>query len=278
MQVLVSVDMEGVAGIATRGQVVPGAPDYGVGRALMTREASAAVDGAFAGGATAVVVNDSHGPMDNLLGEELDPRAEYVVGSPKPLAMVEGLDADTGVALFVGYHAGPQDHVGVLAHSFSSLAFADLRLNGEELTELRLNALVAATHGVPVGLVTGDDVVCALAERQFPGVVVVPVKRAIGRTAARTLHPATARDRIRAGARAAVEAATAGALAPLPVPPTLVVEAEFRPHGAAELAALVPGSERVGARVVRREVRDHVELLDVVMTWSSLTSAYLAST
>ncbi len=81
MQVLISVDMEGVAAVATRGHV-PGAPDYGVGRALMTREVNAAADGTFAGGATAVLVNDSHGPMDKLVGEELDPRVGYVVGSP----------------------------------------------------------------------------------------------------------------------------------------------------------------------------------------------------
>jgi D-aminopeptidase len=100
--VLISVDMEGVAGVATRQQTIPAGRDYPIARALMTAEANAAVAGAFYGGATSVVVNDSHGPMDNLLGEQLDPRADYVVGDPKPLDMVQEVTPQTGVVLLVG--------------------------------------------------------------------------------------------------------------------------------------------------------------------------------
>lgn len=109
MDVLISVDLEGVAGIATKQQIHPGGHDYPIARALMTAEANAAVAGAFDGGATSVVVNDSHGPADNLLGEQLDRRAEYVVGDPKPLDMVQEVTPRTGVVLFVGYHAGAAD-------------------------------------------------------------------------------------------------------------------------------------------------------------------------
>jgi len=276
MNVLVSVDMEGVAGVASRGQVMPGRPDYGVGRALMTGEANAAAAGAFDAGADAVLVNDSHGPMDNLVGEDLDRRVSYVVGSPKPLVMMEGLDHATGVALLVGYHAGPQEEQGVLAHAYSGLAFADLLLNGASLTELELNALLAAAYGVPIGLVTGDDAICLLAEKVLPGVVTVPVKTAIGLTAARSLHPEAAREAVCAGAALAVSAARQGLVRPMAIPTELVVEAELRPHGAAELVARVPGTERVGARGVRSVVRDPHELLDVVTVWAELTAAYLA--
>ena len=186
MDVLISVDMEGVAGIATRQQIHPQGRDYPAARALMTAEANAAVAGAFDGGATSVVVSDSHGPMDNLLGEQLDRRADYVIGDPRPLDMVQEVTPQTGVVLFVGYHAGAGDPAGVLAHTYSGSGFADVRLNGRSISEAELNALMAATAGVPVGLVTGDDVICAVAERAFPGVIAVPVKTALGRTAARS--------------------------------------------------------------------------------------------
>jgi D-amino peptidase len=127
VDVLISVDMEGVAGIATRQQIHPGGRDYPIARALMTAEANAAVAGAFGGGATSVVVNDSHGPMDNLLGEQLDQRADHVVGDPKPLDMVQEVSPQTGVVLFVGYHAGAADPAGVLAHTYSGGGFADVR-------------------------------------------------------------------------------------------------------------------------------------------------------
>jgi D-amino peptidase len=275
VDVLISVDMEGVAGIATRRQTLPGGSDYPTARALMTAEANAAIAGAFDGGATSVVVNDSHGPMDNLIGEQLDPRAEYVVGSPKLLDMVQEVTPQTGVVLFVGYHAGAADPTGVLAHTYSGATFADVRLNGRPISEAELNGLMAAAEGVPVGLVTGDDVICAVAEKAFPGVVTVAVKSALGRTAARTKHPATAREAITAGAKRAVASAASGAIRPVPIPDELAIEADLRPNGAAEMAARVPGTERAGAATVRYRAASPRQAMDVLDVWASLASHYL---
>ncbi len=222
VDMLISVDMEGVAGIATRQQIHPQGRDYPIARALMTAEANAAVAGAFDGGATSVVVNDSHGPMDNLLGEQLDQRADYVVGDPKPLDMMQEVTPQTGVVLFVGYHAG-----------------------------------------------------AAVAEKAFPGVITVPVKTALGRTAARSKHPAAAREAITAGAARAVASATARTIRPVPIPDELVIEAELRPNGAIEMAALVPGTGRTDARTVRYQAATPRTAMDVLIVWSALTSQYL---
>ena len=274
MDVLISVDLEGVAGIATRQQLHPGGHDYSIARALMTAEANAAVAGAFDGGATSVVVNDSHGTADNLLGEQLDQRADYVIGDPKPFDMVQEVNQETGVVLFVGYHAGAADSTGLLAHTFSGGGFSDVRLNGRSISEAELNGLVAATMGVPVGLVTGDEVICAVAEKAFPGVVTVAVKTALGRTAVRSKHPMAARAAITAGAARAVQSAATGAIRPVAVPDVLVVEAELRPNGAADLAALVPGTERTDGRTVRYAAATPRAALDVLVVWSSLAAQY----
>ena len=90
MKVLISVDMEGVAGVVVGGHTDPSEKDYERFRKLMTAEANAAVEGALAGGAEQVVVNDSHGPMTNLLIEELNPAATLITGSPKPFGMMQG--------------------------------------------------------------------------------------------------------------------------------------------------------------------------------------------
>jgi D-amino peptidase len=269
--------MEGVAGIATRRQVIPGRDDYAVGRQLMTLEATAAIEGAFDGGAREVIVNDSHGPMDNLIGELLDPRAEYVVGSPKPLGMVECLTAGIDVVFFVGYHAGPMSEHGVLAHSFSGAAFTDLRLNGESVTEAEVNGLLASSFNVPVGLLTGDGDICRLSQAVFPDARTVAVKEGIGVTAARSLHPATARDRIREAAMSAIEAASGSGLGVRPVPEQLHLEADARQAGAVEVMAMAPGTRRVGARTVRFEASSATELLAVIMTWSYLSAGHAAS-
>ena len=65
-RVFISVDMEGVAGVATLDQILRGGSGYPRAQELMTAEANAAIRGAFTGGADEVVVNDSHGTMDNL--------------------------------------------------------------------------------------------------------------------------------------------------------------------------------------------------------------------
>ena len=275
MRVLISVDMEGVAGVATRQQTSPTGRGYDGACRLMTAEANAAVRGAYVGGATSVVVNDSHGRMDNLVAGDLDDRVRFVVGSPKPLSMMEQVESGCDVVLFVGYHAGPSSTDGVLPHTYSGSAFSDVRLNGTSVGEVELNALIAAQFSVPVGLVTGDEQVCEASSKTIPGVVTVAVKRGLGATAAVSMTPSAACHAIEDGAALAVRGADG--LAPVAVPDELVIEVELRPNGAAELARLVPGTERISARVVRRRVADPREMHDVLLCWEAMTVAYAHS-
>jgi D-amino peptidase len=273
MRVLVSVDLEGVAGVAMRSQTSPQGPGYAAACVLMTAEANAAVRGAFDGGATSVVVNDSHGRMDNLVAQDLDERAQLVVGSPKALSMMEQVESHCDVALLVGYHVGPDSVDGVLPHTYSGSSFSEVRLNGKSVSEVELNALIAAQFSVPVGLVTGDEQVCAVARQALPGVVTVAVKRGLGATAAVSLTPLNACRAIQDGATLAVQ--TAPSMRPMDVPAELLIEVELRPNGAAELARLIPGTERVSARVVRRRVADPREMQDVLLCWEALAIAYV---
>ena len=88
MNVLISVDMEGVAGVVTTDHTSSSHKEYERFRKLMTAEANAAIEGALAGGADQVVVNDSHGQMANILVEELNTTAKLISGSPKPFGMM----------------------------------------------------------------------------------------------------------------------------------------------------------------------------------------------
>lgn len=268
MDVYISVDMEGIAGIATMDQIVRGGHNYPRSQRLMTDEANAAIAGAFDAGAETVVVNDSHGTMDNFLQDALDERARLVTGSPKAQCMAHGLDQRHDVALFVGYHA-PGGCPGVLAHSFSSW-FTWLRLNDRLVSEAEVNALLAAEHGVPVGLVTGDDQICALAETVLPGVVTATVKTAEGYSAADTLHPRQAQALIRDAAATAVK--NAPGLRPVPIPERLVVSAGFQLPTAAEAAADVPGAERVDEHTVSCEVADLRQLMGLIAVWYHLAA------
>ncbi|MEU4196112.1 M55 family metallopeptidase [Kribbella sp. NPDC026611] len=87
MKVYVSADMEGISGLVDAEDVQPAGRDYERGRVLMTEDVNAAVRGAYAAGATEVLVNDAHGPMRNLLPDLLDPRVHLIKGRPKPMGM-----------------------------------------------------------------------------------------------------------------------------------------------------------------------------------------------
>ncbi len=86
MKILISTDIEGVAGVFHAEQTRPGNGEYERARVWMTGEANAAVEGAFEAGATEVLVNDSHGGFRNLLPDQIDPRAQLVLGKPRYLA------------------------------------------------------------------------------------------------------------------------------------------------------------------------------------------------
>ena len=101
-KVYISVDMEGISGVNGDDQTSAGQAEYGRARKLMVEDANAAIRGAFAGGATDVLVNDSHGGQRNLLPEDLDPRARLISHSFKRHGMMEGLDESFDSVLFIG--------------------------------------------------------------------------------------------------------------------------------------------------------------------------------
>lgn len=263
--VFISIDMEGIAGIAHLQQVMRGTDDFHASRELMTDEANAAVTGAFDGGATAAVVNDSHGDMYNLLAERMDPRAELLIGSPKVLSMMQGFGPEFDVALFIGYHAAAGTQAAVLDHTYSGRLLHEVRVNGQPVTEAELNAAFAGTYGVPVGLVTGDDKICAVASKKIPGVRTVVVKEAFGRNVARSLHPQKAREGIRHAAAEAV--AGRQELTAYTIEPPIVLEADIANTSAADLCALAPGAQRVGPRTVRFETESFREAFQCLLAW-----------
>jgi D-amino peptidase len=251
MKAWISVDMEGIAGVNHPGPTGSGHARYPAMVDLMVGETNAAVEGALAGGATEVVVNDSHGSMFNLLPAALHPAARVIQGQ-KVWSMVAGAGPDAGVdvALFVGYHARAGHPSGTIAHTYSGRP-VETRLDGRPTGEYGLNALALGGWGVPVGLVAGDDALAAEAAGWLPWAERVVVKEAAGNFAAASLHPSAACDLIRAGAQRAVRRAAAGELSLLRVGPPVIIEVDYAIGLHADYAALIPGAERTGDRTVR---------------------------
>lgn len=217
MKVYISVDMEGVSGLVRWKDVASQGIDFQKNRSLMTADANAAVDGAFAAGATEVVVEENHGVEDLcvLLMDEIDPRCRVIRGAGRPGATtMAGLDADTGVVLLVGHHASAGTFPGIMAHTISFSWFRRVLLFGEAIGEPDFFSIRAAELGVPVGMVSGDQIVAQQVLAFAPEAQTAIVKQALAHQAADCIPPARARPIIRDAAEAAVQLAIAGKLKP----------------------------------------------------------------
>jgi D-amino peptidase len=215
MKVFISVDMEGISGLVRWPDVSPNGVDFARNRRLMTADANAAIEGAFAAGATEVIVEENHGVEDLcvLLMDEIDPRCRVIRGAGRPgSTTMAGLDASIGVVLLVGHHARAGSKPGIMAHTIFYGAFTLVRLGGRPIGEPDLFAIRAGELGVPVGMVSGDQVVAEQVRSICPWAETIVVKEALSNQAGNCIAPARAREMIRAGAERAVARARAGEL------------------------------------------------------------------
>ncbi|MDQ3225593.1 MAG: M55 family metallopeptidase [Chloroflexota bacterium] len=259
MKVLISADMEGTCGVVSWTQVMPpevvgGSEPVSQDRYLRTRqrmtaEVNAAVEGALAGGADEVIVNDSHDGMRNLIPDELHPAVRFITGSDKPLGMVQGVDLEgIGALFYTGYHAKAGTPAAPLAHTWSGW-LSDVRLDGVSTGEFGINAVVAGYYGIPVVLVTGD--IRAVAQTQaFLGdqVVGAVVKEGISTFSALHLHPLKAQELIREAAETAMGRVSDAR--PFTMEVGATVELAFDHQARADHAVLVPGVVRTGERAI----------------------------
>lgn len=247
MRILISADMEGATGVTWPADVQPGTEQWQRCRRMFTSDVNAAVAGFFDGGADQVLINEAHATMRNLLLEELDERAAMLTGRHKDLSMVEGIQQpDVSAVAFVGYHAGA-GRDGVLAHTYLPNSVTGVRVNGEPASEGKLNSLVAAEYGVPIVLVTGDDVTCADAAGYAPQAATAAVKDWVSRYSAVCRPPAVTALAIRAAAERGAKLAGRGE----PVASgSLRVEVDVDAAQLAQAAAVVPTVQRTGERSV----------------------------
>lgn len=272
MKVFISSDIEGTAGIVDWQQVRGPGAEYEIGRQLLLDEVNAAIDGAVAGGADEILVNDSHSTMFNLHPRELHHDASYLSGKHKPMYMMEGLDASFDAVFMVAYHGAISAENAVLSHTYNPRAVWEVRLNGVPVGESALNALVALHHGIPVTLITGDQATVDEAAPFLPEVKGVIVKRSITRYAAENLHPRRACALIHDGARRAAAGVAGGH--PLPtieLPATL--EVTFLTADMAEMSSWLDGVQRAAARTVTFTDRDPLRIYRTFVLLIMLTRA-----
>ncbi len=271
LKIYISVDMEGIWGVVHSNQVSPDSPEYSAARRWMVEDVNAVINGLFEAGVQEIVVNDSHGSMRNILAHELNPKVSLISGSPKPLSMMEGLDETFNGVIFVGYHARAGTQASILDHTISGASVYAIKINGQEMPELGINAAIAGYYRVPVIMLSGDAETCRQAQSILGDkLVTVAVKEGVGRYAAKMLPRELALKKLTEGAKEAV--GKIFNFKPfLPSPP---YDFELCLHNSnqAELGAMIPQVRRVDARTLKFQSKDFLEgfkLLRVLIALSS---------
>jgi len=186
MKAFISVDLEGMPYITIPGHLRLKGSLYDEARKVATKVTLIVAEGLNKNGFDEIVIADSHGPMVNLLVDDLPEYVEIVRGYPRPLSMVSGIQG-CDVALFLGYHAKFGTARSTFDHTYSGASINRVEVNGIVASEFLLNAYVAGEFGVPVVLVAGeaqlltDDV-----KQHAPWAETVALKHSFSRLSARS--------------------------------------------------------------------------------------------
>jgi D-amino peptidase len=207
MKVFIHTDLEGVSGIGDAGSppgcvFEKGHSVYPEMVQLLLGDVHAAVEGAVAGGATAVTVLDSHGGGGNFTAGDLEGKALY---DPKANKLWWGmLDESYDATFFIGAHAMAGTLRAFFDHTQCSNEWFEARLNNRPFGELGQWAAVAAEFGVPLVMVAGDAAACDEARTFFDPVETAVVKQGRCRLKADCAPLDIARGRIHEAARKAM--------------------------------------------------------------------------
>ena len=267
LKIYISADMEGVVGAVTGEQLGPGGFEYERFRQFMTNEVNAAIDAARAAGAVEFVVSDSHGNGQNLLIEQLPDDVTIIRSWPREHSMMAGIDDTFDGVIFIGYHASTNNTRGVRAHTMSSANITSVRLNGMTMTEGSMNAAIAGHFGVPVIMVSGDDI--AVAENQviigdIEGAV---VKWASGFHSARTLTPEAGYEVIRTRTKSAID--RIADFEPYVLETPIELELGLKHYRPVELLAYLSNVERIDSHTIRFIGEDITEVMNFLTVVTS---------
>jgi D-amino peptidase len=273
MKIYISADIEGISGVVNGSFTSQKEYDYARARKLMTDEVNAAVSGAKLAGAEEILVNDSHGPMTNILIEDLDEDVRLISGSKKLLGMMEGIDSTYDGAMLIGYHAR-HNTSGTLAHSYYGIVVSEIKINGRVVGEFEFNSMMAGYYGVPVVFVSGDDVLSSQVKEFNPDIETLIVKKARSRYSAESIQLKKV-HRLLQGNIQKTLSEKLKSIKPCIVEGKVELEMAFLNSGMAEATLFIPGVEMVAPNRVSYTAKDILEAYKMRAALTTLAGSTL---
>ena len=273
MKIYISMDGEGISGIYKLSQVISSDKEYGFARRMMANDINAAVEGAFNGGATEVIVNDAHNYGDNLLIDQLDSRVKLISGADRPLTMAQGAERGADAALLIGYHRR-KGAKGVISHSYAYGSMVEIRINGKLASEHDLVGMAIGYFGTPVIFLSGDDLVTGDIKESVPGIYTVVTKECIGNGSALCYHPDQTYKMISKTVEEAVKSYKTKDIKPMSAGNHINLDVRFSAESQARLAMGASNAERLSENEVRYSGSDYLEVYKSFVVGSALAGGF----
>jgi D-amino peptidase len=280
MKAFISVDLEGMPYIVIPGHLNLKGPLYDEARRIATKITLIAADELNKNGFEKVIIADSHGPMVNLLIDDLPEYVEIVRGFPRPLSMVSGIEG-CKTAMFLGYHAKFGTAKSTFDHTYSGASINRVEVNGVAASEFLLNAYVAGELGVPVALVAGeaqlleDDV-----KKNAPWAQTVALKSSLSRLSAKSASMVSIEKELREAVKRAAVAQRKGRIELLVAKKPVKMGINFLASQFADAAELLPSIKRIdGLRVeyTAKNMAEAYKTLELLTLASSGIQALMES-
>jgi len=281
MKAFISVDLEGMPYIVIPGHLNLKGPLYEEARRIATKITLITADELNKNGFDKVIIADSHGPMVNLLIDDLPEYVEIVRGFPRPLSMVSGVEG-CKTAMFLGYHAKFGTAKSTFDHTYSGATINRVEVNEVPASEFLLNAYVAGELGVPVALVAGeaqllDDDVKKIA----PWAETVALKTSMSRLSAKSPSMVSIEKDLRIAVRRAVAGQKRVKSELLIAKKPVRMAINFLASQFADAAQLLPSIKRIDGLKVEyttKSMADAYKTLELLVLASTGMQAIMEST
>ncbi len=260
-KVFISADIEGCAGVISWQETELGSGEHSLAAQQMTQEVLAVCDVLIAQGVKEIVVKDAHDSGKNIFYDQLPEGVKIVRGwLGTPYSMVQGLDETFDAAIFIGYHGAASMLGNPLSHTMN-LATQKIVVNDMVCSEYLLHAYAAEKFGVPVIMISGDQMICEWAESFNPNITTAPVKEGHG-SGAISLNTRDSIKLIKEKTRLALQNNES---CHIKIPEVFNVNITYRRHMDALKASYYPGVRRIDAYKVNFKAQSVDELMTTKM-------------
>lgn len=257
MKAFISVDLEGMPYVVTPGHLRLKGALYKEARSIATKVTLIVADELNKNGCENVVIADSHGPMVNILVDDLPEYVEIIRGFPRPVSMVSGVEG-CDIALFLGYHAKFGTPKSSFDHTYSGGSINKVQVNGIVTSEFLLNAYVAGELKVPVVLVAGEAQLLQDDVKQYaPWAENVVLKHSLSRVSARSSSMVKIEKELRKAVRKAVRSKDDAKLLLAEKPVKMRIT--FLASHFADVAELLPIVKRIDGLNVEYTARNMIQ-------------------